>query len=80
MKSLLQPCKPDILVEIHVTRLPISMPLENFYSAENSGIKHFQTNSVFSKEQRFFPQIERNTFCLNYPEHHAFGIIYVKKE
>lgn len=55
MKSLLQSCKSDILVEIHVARLPISMPLESFYSAENSGIKHFQTDSVFFQKNKDFP-------------------------
>lgn len=66
MKSLLQSCKSDILVEIHVARLPISVPLESLYSEENSGIKHFQRDSVFfffsPKEQGFSHKLEDLTF------------------
>lgn len=65
MKSLLQSCKSHILVEMHAARLPISTPLESFCSAQNSGIKHFQTDSVyffFPKEQGFPHKLEASTF------------------
>lgn len=48
MKSLLKVHKPDVILEMHVARLPISMPSNtDFYSVENSGIKNFQTNSIY---------------------------------
>lgn len=56
MKSLLQSFKSHGLVEIHVARLTISMPLESFYSAEKFWHETFSDKfSLFFQKDKDFP-------------------------
>lgn len=49
----MQPLKPDIIVEIHIARLPISELGKSFYSAENSGIEFSDQLSIFQMDKSF---------------------------